>query len=385
MNYFKQRLFLENQPEGQIEHYTQYLQILCSLSKLFSNSNIPYLYYRGAENAFCAAFNADNLSRSDCSVDARKDNMGIGLKTFLNGNGQSLQKVAEFNSERKNYSHLIEYSSKEFVYQISNLRNGRIQFTQRVHGIEAMIYHSVVRDKHGLKIYETPMDLIDIDSIRDIQKTSSSISFKDKYNDYTFNISKSTLLKRFKTPLFPFSLPATILDNPFSALQPLYQKGRDILDFRPDYPSVYLPLYSYRSGIKEVPEKSGLNQWHAGGRNRHPDEVYIPIPSWLHKDFEGFFPKRDEPFKLILPNKQELQAKVCQDNSKALMTNPNKDLGKWLLRDVLKLKEGSLLTYEMLEGLGIDSVRIDKIDSLTYSINFAETGSYEKFEDESKN
>ena len=38
-------------------------------------------------------------------------------------------------------------------------------------------------------------------------------------------------------------------------------------------------------------EKSGLNQWNAGGRPRHSDEVYIPIPSEIHKNFQGFFSK----------------------------------------------------------------------------------------------
>ncbi len=45
----------------------------------------------------------------------------------------------------------------------------------------------------------------------------------------------------------------------------------------------------------------------------------------------------------------------------------NKSLGQRLLRDVLKLKQGELLTIEMLEQYGIDSVRIDKIDAEKYS------------------
>ena len=40
---------------------------------------------------------------------------------------------------------------------------------------------------------------------------------------------------------------------------------------------IILPLYSVRDN--NVPTKSGLNQWNAAGRKRHPNEVYIPIPS----------------------------------------------------------------------------------------------------------
>jgi hypothetical protein len=68
--------------------YELLLRIIGALSKLSSdNSSIPYLYYRMAENIFCRAFGAKNLSRSDISVDASKDAYGIGLKTFLHKNG----------------------------------------------------------------------------------------------------------------------------------------------------------------------------------------------------------------------------------------------------------------------------------------------------------
>lgn len=55
-------------------------------------------------------------------------------------------------------------------------------------------------------------------------------------------------------------------------------------------------------------------------------------------------------------------------------------LGKWLLRDVLNLKEGNLLTYEKLQTIGLDAVVVYKIDSEHYDIDFTRTGSYEKFE-----
>lgn len=133
-------------------------------------------------------------------------------------------------------------------------------------------------------------------------------------------------------------------------------------------------------GVKNVPEKSGLNQWHASGRPRNPNEIYIPIPAWIHRKFPDFFPNRDVAFELTLPDRNILSAKVCQDGSKALMSNPNMALGKWLLRDVLNLKEGNLLTYEKLQTIGLDAVVVYKIDSEHYDIDFTRTGSYEKFE-----
>ena len=68
-------------------------------------------------------------------------------------------------------------------------------------------------------------------------------------------------------------------------------------------------------------------------------------------------------FSLVLPSGEILLAKVCQQGNKALMTNPNNALSDWLLRDVLKLREGELLTYKKLTDLGIDSVKIIKENS----------------------
>ena len=80
-----------------------------------------------------------------------------------------------------------------------------------------------------------------------------------------------------------------------------------------------------------------------------------------------------------MPDGKVLSAKVCQEDGKAIMSNPNKELGKWLLRDVLELPEGTVITYQMLERFGIDSVIFTKLDELEYAIDFAETGTYENF------
>ncbi len=61
------------------------------------------------------------------------------------------------------------------------------------------------------------------------------------------------------------------------------------------------------------------------------------------------------------------------------MSNPNKALGKWLLRDVFELEEGTLITYEMLKEFNIDSVIFTRLDNLKYSVDFCELGTYEKF------
>ena len=99
----------------------------------------------------------------------------------------------------------------------------------------------------------------------------------------------------------------------------------------------------------------------------------------IHKHKPEFFPPRDESFTLHLPNGSFKMAKVCQDNNKALMSNPNEDLGKWILRDVLNLQENELVTYEKLEQIGIDTVQLSKYEDGTYEINFRELGTFELY------
>ncbi len=370
-------MFIENQPKEQVLYYERLLKAVGSLSKLFSEAPEPYLAYRATENLFCKAFEAENLSRSDASADASKDKIGFGIKTFLEGNGKSMQKVAEFNGDHALFRAL---APEEKIQKIAELRNERIETTKRIFGLEEMIYHCVTRRVGKVIVYETPAPLIKIDAIKSIKVNGNTIQFSDPSAEYSFNVTKSTLYKRFVTEKILLDVPVRILDDPFSEIEKLI--GEDKLIFAPIKevrPHVFLPLYSLRGGFKHVPEKSGLNQWNAGGRARTPNEIYIPIPAWIHNKFPKFFPKRDAPFELLLPDRKILNAKVCQDGSKALMSNPNSALGKWLLRDVLNLKEGELLTYEKLQAIGLDTAVVYKVDSEHYDIDFTRIGSYEKF------
>src|SRR5699024_2846345 len=187
-------IFWSNQSNKEQKEYIYLLKIMGSLSNLFSESNSPYLYYRGHENLFCEAFNAKNLSRGDISYDAIKGNIGIGLKTFLNNNGLTFQKVAEFNNE----SDIIRGLENEYdvVHKIASLRNKRIKTTQNITDTSESMYHLVTREPGKMNIIETPMHLIDIDSIKlNKYQSKNTIKFSDKFNDYSFSLSKNTLLQ----------------------------------------------------------------------------------------------------------------------------------------------------------------------------------------------
>ena len=371
-------MFISKQEKEQINYYQEMLKSVGSMSRLFSESNEPYIQYRIAENLFCKSFKAKNLSRTDCSADASKEKLGIGIKTFLEKNGATMQKVAEFNSEHALFDKL---SPEVKILKISEMRNKRIEATKRIFGLDDIIYHCITRKEGGILVYETPMNPINIKKIEKIKNRGNAISFSDSINEYSFNITKSTLYKRFVTENIILNLSVKILEDPFEAIEKIFKMAEASVIFSQikNVEHVFLPLYSTRSARKFVPEKSGLNQWNASGRSRNPNEVYVPIPAWVHRSYPNFFPAREKSFILLLPDGKEMNAKVCQENSKALMSNPNSALGEWLLRGVMNLKEKELLTYEKLEEIGLDSVVIYKNKDGKYDIDFTKIGSYEQF------
>src|SRR3989344_5734820 len=249
-------MFLGHQPKEQVDYYRRLLSSVGSLSKLFSESPEPYLAYRATENLFCKAFEAENLSRSVASADASKDRVGVGLKTFLEGNGRTMQKVAEFNGDHSLFNSL---APEEKIKKIAELRNERLETTKRIFALDEIIYHCITRQVGKILVYETPALPIDIPQIKDVKVTGSSIQFSDPAGEYSFNISKSTLYKRFITENVLLEVPIRILDDPFAEVEKIMSETGLIFAPVKIQPHVFLPLYSMRGG-KHVPEKSGLNQ-----------------------------------------------------------------------------------------------------------------------------
>lgn len=373
--------------EIDIENEGNYLKLLSAVSKisgLFSESAVPFINYRVAENIFCRSFDANNLSRSDTAFDADFNSIGIGLKTFISKTDNSTEKVAEFNSLSRV---LKNYKGKELALKLGEFRNERINLANRVYNINSSLYHIVARREKELLLFETDYNQIDIENINSVKSNKASLQFEDGQNFYSFNYSKSTLFRKFIIPANAFRLPIDIIEDPYSLLLDLFSRNQykpatDKLVKGVNY--VVLPLFSTRNlNNIEVGQSSGLNAWNAKPRpnqERRPyGEMYIPIPREIHKNFPCFFPEKHESFKLEIPTGEVFSAKVCQQNFKALMTNPNSALEKWLLRDVLQLKEGELATIEKLNRLGFDSVIIIKENNENFKIDIIKTGSYNKF------
>lgn len=387
-------MFYEVQPIELREKYKKMLTIIGNLTLLFSESPCPYLPYRCHENIFCKYLEAENLARSDCSADAKKDDIGIGLKTWM---GNDDQKVAEFGRLRETYENL---TGIELIKKIAEYRNERIRITKNLHGISEMIYHIVKRVPGAMQILEHTFDYIDISNISIINNRGNvnNTYFSDGKHTYHFSSSKNTLYMIFSEMELLDSFNVEIMADPYSFLMQAFDDDREtatnmLNQQTTDTPlptiinrenSICLRLYSVKSdGTKFVPEKSGLNQWNASGRPRNPNEIYIPYPAEDRRRTVNFFPPRDTVFNLKFPDGTVIPTKVCQQDGKAIMSNPNKILGEWLLRKVFELSERTIVTYRMLEIFGIDSVIFQKIGELEYSIDFAEVGTYEQFYNES--
>lgn len=381
MSFYQDKATTEEQA-----YYDRMITMMGSLSNLFSTSKKPFLHYRVTENLFCKCLKAENLSRSDITADAKKGNIGIGIKTWVDSN---IQKIAEFDASRPDYE---GKSDEEIVRIIADLRNDRIAFTERANGLNEMTYHCTIRDAGVIKIAECPLEPVDVGNIHDIKRgvgrSRNTISFTDGLNDYQFSVPKSTLYKNFSSIQIIKELPVKIIPDPFDVLEDKFYGDASFVIAQstpidePKENTVYLPLYSYtKARGKEVMPASGLNIRFAKGRPRSPYEVYIPVRRAFNKLHRDFFPPSDVPFDLLLPNGKHISAKICQQNDKALMSNPNEALGHWLIDDVLKVSPDTVITYEMLEKYGIDSVEIEKIADGKYKINFAKIGSYEDFMD----
>lgn len=347
------------------------------------------------------------MGRSDISFDATVDKTGIGLKTFVakSKTGNTLQKIAEFNSHSSEFRQLEqsikntnlspdarEQAKKDLVKSISHHRNKRLDLAWNVSDVTAMLYHIVTRDVGKMRISEFEMKPIDLKSITSINYSEKNIlTFKDNSYEYSFNISKSTLYKRFnleKNLVYEFDV--SILNDPYSYLTS-HNHTLKILATKDTKNYILLPLYSDK--YKEVCPSSGLNVWRAKGRARTPDEAYIP--SWIHRKFPGFFTyssgmnensdfpspsiNTSPPFNLLLPNGNKLESRIKQDRGKALGSIIEKELGKWLFDKVFEYSDRAPITRKLLKEIGTDTVKLTKLDEELYAIDFMHYGAFEEF------
>lgn len=404
------------------EFYRDALTAVGGLSRLFSDSDLPFFHYRFIENLFVRATKGKNISRQDAVFDALVgENYGIavGVKTFTirKKTSYSYEKVQEFTS-LAGKGLIGKMNDKDLVLAISKERNRRISVESASFNVDPFkaIYHCLIRREGEAVVHEEPYPTISLGNIVPLTpsgkklstfaKHSSNIHFHDGDHYYRYSRSKNVLLKRFDinsgenwkgvrikisedvfSQLFENALGGSVTSN--MKITGLFENPLDL----PGSDYVVLPLYSLKGGSKEVPERSGLNQWNAGGRARKFGEAYISVPQAIHNSCPHFFPI-GQSFNLYLPNSEmPASASLCQAGNKALMTNPNDELCKWIFKVIdpnfsismyNKAPSRNPYSYADLELAGYDSVRVSKSknpDRPGYEIQFEEIGGYEDFLD----
>jgi hypothetical protein len=367
-----------------------------SLSRLFSTSSTPLIHPRFVEQLYCLTTGATNLARDDVSFDARlSSGAGVGIKTFgaTSFSSRKTEKVAEFTAQAS-AGRYVGVDPDEVAIRVAVDRNRRVQADAVAFKIDlkTSIYHCLIRSAGACMVHEEKLHLINLDSIRltNNPRGNGPIKFSDGDVSYTFHPSKNTLFKTFeigsevKSEPFEVQIREGIFDELLGAALPF---GFGDADQEVD-PFVVLPLFSDRSGNVEA--KSGINQWNAGGRTRKFGEAYIPVPAKIHQVAPNFFPARDQEFKLALPDGTLLNAKICQDGGKALMSNPNDILMSWLFAQIdgdLEVAGKRMLkkqpySYEDLLAVGRDSVRIIKDKDGIYRMTPGGIGDYQIFIEE---
>jgi hypothetical protein len=401
----------------ELSKYTELLQAVASMSRLYSENEKAYLDSRFIEKLFIYSSKARDLSRKDNSFDAIINNTsGVGVKTFgVESMSPKSEKIAEFTRLARQ-GVFKNLKAEELAITASQYRNDRIKTDAEEYNIDlaSSFYHCLIRTRSGAIIHEEPYSYININNIRPIKgkefdSKEGATHFTDGQNNYSFNISKNVLFKSFdlnkgfNSEVIPLVIHEDIFDRILkwyknelgvkissSELEKSFStKTREEIA-GVDY--VILPLYSSKIKSlenKQVYPRSGINQWNAGGRKRKFGESYIPVPARIHHDYPDFFPQRDKSFKLTLPNNEVVDAKICQDNGKALMTNPNDILCNWLFRTIdpefsekkfeKRFDEKKPYTYFDLIRVGKDSVKISKESFDNYKIEFTALNSYEKF------
>ncbi len=407
--------------------YEEYLKMYSALSALFnqksSETGAPYLDSKFQETIYARSFDSEDVDIGNTPHDIRStfandDKIGIGIKTWLNSN-TSYQKVMQL----KRYKEEIDKHKDDLddlALTISTIKNTRLIADYNRLGLKdnENIYHYVTRDRGTLKLSETSYPLVDINHLEPQSLKSSSFNFTDGLKEYKYTFGDSQVFMKFGETLPNTDLlkkiDIEILEDPFEFIKQSFKKfystgGVLVPEKTRDY--LYLPLYSYRD--HKVSKSSGLNAWNglpksAGSTVLRPEgEAYIPIPKALWKkhpywinptinmskyaEYHQSTGNSSYPIHLHMPDGTTFDAIFAQEGFKALQTNPQNILGKWILnalgikkpqRQRYDIPATNIVTMDRLKQIGYDSVKLwrevpAKPDD--FWIDFAEYGSFERF------
>lgn len=132
-------------------------------------------------------------------------------------------------------------------------------------------------------------------------------------------------------------------------------------------PALCLSLLA-RNGV--VQNKAGLNWWHAGGRARDPNEAYVALPSAAVPQASRVFGAavRGTVFQAIMHDGTRMPMKLFGSSTKGATTpkqigswGNDRIFGQWILRAMLRLRPGTVVTRTHLEAYGRTDICFHRI------------------------
>lgn len=132
-------------------------------------------------------------------------------------------------------------------------------------------------------------------------------------------------------------------------------------------PYVDLPLLIRNDTA--IHERAGLNWGQRPGRE--PNQAYIPVPTPFNRRNPDFFPPREQQsFTLLTDDGQQLICKMAQGNRKAIQTTENNSIMGRYFRNRIGVPLGARVDVQDVVSYGRTNVRVYKIDSETYFMDF---------------
>jgi hypothetical protein len=133
----------------------------------------------------------------------------------------------------------------------------------------------------------------------------------------------------------------------------------------------YVDLSLMLDRLNTIHERSGLNWGQRDGRE--PNQAYIPVPTSFNNTNPDFFPPLEQDFSLITDDGQQLICVMAQGGRKAIHTSESNSIMGRYFRQRLGVPLGSKVEVQDLINYGRTKVRIYKLDSETYFMDYGTT------------
>ncbi|KAB7704914.1 NgoFVII family restriction endonuclease [Bacillus aerolatus] len=118
-----------------------------------------------------------------------------------------------------------------------------------------------------------------------------------------------------------------------------------------------------------IQERAGLNWGQREGRD--PNQAYLKVPTPFNNQHPDFFPPLEQSFTMLTDDGQHLVCKMAQAERKAIHTTENNSIMGQYFRNRLSVPLGERVDPQDVINYGRTSVRVYKIDSETYFMDFS--------------